>query len=121
MTINVTYTDEFRKDFKALAKKFRSLWDIEWTIWDFAVFKALLEFDPRGSFAERIDGLWAECLPVYKVKRFYCESLKSTTKLRLIYSYNAHRDEIQFVQFIEIYAKGDKENEDRERIKKYAR
>lgn len=120
MPIKITYTDEFRKDFKALAKKWRSLWEIEWTTWDFADFKGLLEFDPIGSFAERIDGLWAEYQPVYKVKRFYCNSLKSTTKLRLIYSYDARKEEIQFVQFIEMYAKADKENEDRARIKKYA-
>jgi len=120
MTVKIIYTDEFRKDFKALAKRWRSLWDIEWTTWDFAVFKDLLEYNPTGSFAERIDSLWADSIPVYKVKKFYCASLKSTTKLRLIYSYNTNREEIQFVQFIEIYAKADKDNEDRDRIRKYA-
>jgi hypothetical protein len=44
--------------------------------------------------------------------------MKSTTELRLIYSYNT---EIEVIEFIEIYSKGDKENEDRKRIKKYCR
>ena len=119
--IKITYTEEFRKDFKALAKKYRSLGDIEWWKWDFSVLKELLEYNPIGSFCERIDGLWEDIIPVYKVKKFYCASLKSTTQLRLIYSYNSDQEEIQLVEFIEIYAKGDKENEDRERIKKYCR
>jgi len=36
--------------------------------------------------------------------------------LRIIYAY--HKDR-QLVEFIELYSKGNKENEDRRRIKKY--
>jgi hypothetical protein len=53
------------------------------------------------------------------MKKFACQSLKSTTKLRLIYTYDTTKQEIQFIQFLELYAKGEKEVEDRERIEKY--
>ncbi|MBP6257287.1 hypothetical protein KA405_06475 [Patescibacteria group bacterium] len=46
--------------------------------------------------------------------------MKNSGKIRLIYIYKEESKEIQFVQFIEMYAKADKENEDRERIRKYA-
>ncbi len=119
--IKITYTDEFRKEYKALAKKHRSLWDLEWWRWDFHDFKLIVEDNPIGSFCKRIDGLGEDIIPVYKVKKFYCASLRSTTELRLIYSYNADLAELQLIEFLEIYAKADKENENRERIKKYCK
>ena len=45
----------------------------------------------------------------------HCESLRSRT-IRLIYAY--HNERMEFV-YIELYFKGDKENEDRERITRY--
>ena len=53
------------------------------------------------------------------MKKIACKSLQSTTKLRLIYAYDDTKKEVQFIQFLEIYAKGEKEMEDRERIEKY--
>ena len=119
--ISIEYAEEFRKDFKALAKKYRSLWELEWSKGDFHDFLLIVENNPTGLFCERIDGLGEDIIPVYKVRKFYCASLKSTTQLRLIYSYNDISEQIQLIQFIEIYAKADKVKEDRERIKKYCR
>lgn len=47
--------------------------------------------------------------------RIHCESLRSRV-FRLIYAY--HKDRIEFM-YIELYFKGDKENEDRDRILQY--
>lgn len=121
MAIRFSYTDEFRKEYKRFAKKRRSIGELEW-VWDFADLKLLLAEDPLSNVAvERINNLWAEITcPVYKVRKFYCQDLKSSGKIRMIYVYKEESAEIQFVQFIEMYAKADKDNEDRERIKKYA-
>ena len=47
--------------------------------------------------------------------RFFCRCLRGRT-LRLIYAYY---QEENFIEFIEIYFKGNKENKNRERIKNY--
>lgn len=47
--------------------------------------------------------------------RLFCKVLKGQT-LRIICAYYKDR---QIIEFIELYFKGDKENEDRERIKEY--
>ncbi len=55
---------------------------------------------------------------VYKAVKFACKSLKgrgAVSGLRVIYSYDAEKDEIFL---IEIYFKGDQENEDKKRILK---
>lgn len=66
----------------------------------------------------QIDDLGNTKLPVYKVKKFACRSLKgkgARTGLRLIYAYNEGKDQIEL---IEIYIKSQKETEDRKRINK---
>ncbi|NOY35535.1 MAG: hypothetical protein GXP44_01280 [bacterium] len=45
-----------------------------------------------------------------------CRALRNNHLLRVIYSYFERE---QRIEFIELYFKGDKENEDRERIKEY--
>jgi hypothetical protein len=53
---------------------------------------------------------------VYKARKFACRSLKGKgahSGIRVIYAYIEQNDKIEL---IEIYYKGDKENEDRERI-----
>ena len=47
--------------------------------------------------------------------RLFCRYLKGSS-LRVIYSYF---EQEQRIEFIEIYFKGDKENEDRHRVKEY--
>jgi hypothetical protein len=56
---------------------------------------------------------------LYKARKFACKSLKGrgvASGIRTTYAYYEKEDKIEF---IEIYYKGDKENEDRERILKY--
>jgi hypothetical protein len=56
---------------------------------------------------------------IYKARKFACKALKgkgAQSGIRVIYAYHEEED---WIEFIEIYYKGDKENEDRRRILKY--
>lgn len=113
-------SNEFEKDLKQLSKKYKSIYD------DFFAFKLFLKniienWQNIESFnIVQINWLWKDIiLPVYKVRKFTCQSLKSDKKLRLIFTYDKNSGEIQFIEFLEIYAKADKAVEDKERIKKY--
>ena len=109
---------EFEKDFKKLLKKFRTLEE------DFEIFIRTelnlfhkLGKDNKGIFP--IFGLKIESPKIYKAKKFACRSLKGKgvqSGIRVIYAYFEEEDKIEL---IEIYYKGDKENEDRERILKH--
>ena len=107
--------DEFIKDAKHLSKKYKSIKsDIE------SIIAALKTDWLALPHIERINNLWQDIkIPVYKIRRVWCESLKSSSKLRLIFAYNEKTNEIQLIQFLELYAKWEKEVEDRERIRKY--
>ena len=111
---------EFDKELKQLSKKYKSIYD------DFFAFKLFLKTiieswqDIESYNIVQINWLWKDfILPVYKVRKFTCQSLKSDKKLRLIFTYDKTSWEIQFIEFLEIYAKADKEVEDRDRIRKY--
>ena len=106
---------EFGKDLKKLSKRFRTLEE------DLKVFveKQLnlyhkLKIDNKGVFA--IPALGISHPKIYKAKKFACRSLKgkgAASGIRIIYAYHEEDD---IIEFIEIYYKGDKENEDRDRI-----
>ena len=106
---------EFEKDFKKLAKKFRTLDE------DLATFIAnqlklthKLNIDNKGVV--RISDLGIEYPKIYKARRFPCRALKSkgaASGIRVIY---AHYEKEDIIEFVEIYYKGNKENEDRGRI-----
>lgn len=106
---------EFEKDLKRLSKKFRTLEE------DLKVFveKQLnlyhkLKIDNKGVFA--IPNLGISYPKIYKAKKFACRSLKgkgAASGIRVIYAYDEEED---IIEFIEIYYKGDKANEDRARI-----
>ena len=113
MKMNFNCTVEFQKDFKRLSKKFRSLDR------DLIEFKKILSEAPLGI--GRHFNVIAKIDHVYIIKaRFFCQSLKQKS-LRVIYSYIEHRQTIAVIgiDFIELYFKGKKANEDRERIKEY--
>ncbi len=98
----------FDKEFKRLFKKYRSLEK------DLEVLKDALELFPTGQSNNSEIVFSGEKIKIVKT-RLFCRYLKGST-LRLTYAY--HEDENK-ICFIEIYFKGDKENEDRERIKEY--
>ena len=75
------------------------------------------KIDNSGVF--RISNLTIENPKIYKVKKFTCKSLRGTgvkSGIRIIYAYYEEED---IIEFIEIFYKSDKENEDRERILRY--
>lgn len=106
---------EFERDMKRLLKRFRSLEDdldnfikIELTLFH------KLGIDNKGVV--QIAGLGIKTPKIYKARKFACRSLKgkgAQTGIRVIYAYFEENDRIEL---IEIYYKGDKTKEDREKI-----
>ncbi|MEK7130076.1 MAG: hypothetical protein AAB793_00300 [Patescibacteria group bacterium] len=119
MTMNYSETPEFSRDFKKLFKKFPSLAEDLATVkqYDIELFHCQ-KIDKRGIF--KIENATnSDNLQFFKIKKFACKALKgrgSKSGIRVIYAFHC---ESYKVDFIEIYFKGDKENEDRERIKEY--
>lgn len=106
---------EFEKDLKKLLKRFRTLEaDLDIFIKTELNLQHKLGIDNKGIF--QIPGLSFHEPKVFKAKKFACRSFKGSgvqSGIRVIYSYFEKTDKIEM---IEIYYKGDKENEDRERI-----
>ncbi|MEO5906602.1 MAG: hypothetical protein ABIQ11_07745 [Saprospiraceae bacterium] len=106
--------DEFGKDLKLLLKRFRTLQS------DLDIIKQDLADEPgeHPPFSYRIEGLGIKTC-VIKVKKIACRALKGkgvNSGIHLIYAWYEKERKIVFV---ELYYKGDKEMEDRERIKKH--
>ncbi|PIS32177.1 hypothetical protein COT40_01395 [Candidatus Peregrinibacteria bacterium CG08_land_8_20_14_0_20_41_10] len=111
--MNFKSTKEFQKDFRKLFKKFKSLDS------DLKEFKKVLSEVPLGIGKHFNVITKTGCVYIVKA-RFFCKSLKKKD-LRIIYAYieNHQIKEMIGVEFLEIYFKGNKENEDHERIKEY--
>jgi len=109
---------EFEKDFKKLVKKFRTLdEDLNAFIVNQLKLAHKLDIDNKGVV--RISDLGIEHPKIYKARKFACKTLKgrgAVSGIRIIYAYYEQDDVIEFV---EIYYKGNKDNEDKERILKY--
>ncbi len=113
MKMNFKETQEFKRDFKKLFKKFRSLKD------DLNEFKKVLRASPLGI--GKHFNVITKSESVYIVKaRFFCRSLKKKS-LRIIYAYAEDHETIDVIgiEFIEVYFKGKKQNENRDRIRSY--
>jgi hypothetical protein len=114
----ISRTAEFRRDFKRLLRCYKTLEDdLRNCIESNLYLYHKLNLDNHSIFP--ISGPGFEEITFYKVKKFACKSLKGTgakSGIRLIYAYFAEEDRIEL---IEIYYKGDKENENRERLKDY--
>ncbi|OGY84586.1 MAG: hypothetical protein A3F54_05785 [Candidatus Kerfeldbacteria bacterium RIFCSPHIGHO2_12_FULL_48_17] len=120
MTNRIDYgeTPEFQKDFKRLLKKFKSLVDdLELAKIAAIEFYHVKKINNLSIFP--IQGFCTEEIQVCKIKKFACKALKgrgSKSGIRIIYAFHYQSCK---VDFIEIYFKGEKENEDRERIQEY--
>lgn len=99
---------EFDKELKKLSKKYPTLPS------DIDDIKPILLDYPTGIGKNFIIVKVSGDVKVIKVD-VHCESLRSRS-IRLIYAY--HQDRIEFM-YLEVYFKGDKENEDRGRIEEY--
>src|SRR3989338_984711 len=101
---------EFKKEFKRLLKKYKTLDD------DFEKFKKVLLVTPAGVGKNFVIIHLTKTIKIVKV-RMACRTLRDRS-LRVVYAY---AEETQLIKFIELYYKGDKENENRDRIKEYLR
>lgn len=106
---------EFDKELKKLLKRFQSLEeDLEVFTGKQLVLYHKLKVDNGGVV--QITGLKIDEPKVFKAKKFACKALKGKgvqSGIRVIYAYLSTEDVIELV---EIYYKGDKENEDKGRI-----
>ena len=99
---------EFEKELKKLIKKYRSLEQ------DLKVLEQILETVPTGIGTNFTIIHRTKDVEIVKT-RLACASLRDRS-VRVIYAY--HKNVISFM-YIEMYFKGDKRNEDFERIKNY--
>ena len=99
---------EFQKELKRLSKKYKSLSD------DLQEFRRIISVIPLGNSKHFNIMTQTESLFIVKA-RLFCRYLKGSS-LRIIYAYFELEQQIDF---IELYYKGDKENEDHDRIKVY--
>ena len=107
--MHFTESAGFLRDYAKLNKRFRSLGQ------DFAKLKVVLADSPRGNGGKHWSILYdSEFSCIFKT-RMSCDYLKRSS-LRVIYAYVKNTPRIEF---IELYFKGDKESEDRGRIKEY--
>jgi len=111
----IYFHPEFLKEFNKFKKKWRTLKE------DFITFvNTPLKLYHKQSLAikgfQPISGLGITKTNIYKVTRFACKALKgkgSNSGIRIIYAYIEEQDRIEF---IEMYYKGDKETENKEKI-----
>jgi mRNA-degrading endonuclease RelE of RelBE toxin-antitoxin system len=120
MTSKINYgeTLEFQKDFKRLLKKFKSLEeDLELVKVASIELFHIQKINNLSIFP--VQDFCTEKIQICKIKKFACKALKgrgSKSGIRIIYAF---RYENCRVDFVEMYFKGEKENEDRNRIKQY--
>lgn len=115
----IKYLSEFEKELKKLSKsRFRTLPEDLETFID-TPLKLYHKLNTAYDGIMLISDLGIDYPEIYKVTKFSCKALKGRgvkSGIRLTYAYFKNEDTIEF---IEIYFKGDKETEDRERIKSY--
>ncbi len=116
--IKYSAVNSFWKDFKRLLKKYRTLKDDLETAKRHAIeLYHLKKVNNESVFL--MQSFCTEEIQICKVKKFACKSLKgrgSKSGIRIIYAFHCQSYK---VEFIEIYFKGNKEKEDRSRIKEY--
>jgi mRNA-degrading endonuclease RelE of RelBE toxin-antitoxin system len=111
----ITHVTEFEKDLKKLSKRYSSLEEDLQTFIKVAMnLFHKQKIDSNAIF--HISDLGIKTPKIYKGKKFACRALKgkgAQSGIRVIYAYHEDAD---WVEFIEIYFKGDKVGEDRERM-----
>lgn len=102
--------DDFKRDFKKLAKKYPTLEE------DFAVAKKAITACPAGNGSRHWNIFKKDGSGRYILKsRMMCRAVKGA-QFRLVYFYDSTE---ATVEFIELYFKSNKERENVERIKKF--
>ena len=113
--ITVVRRPEFEKDLKKLTKRYRTLPEDLTTMVETSLpLLHILKMD-NGGIEEISDVSLTRCR-AFKVRRFACKAFKgkgSRSGIRVTYLW--YEDEMR-AELVEIYYKGDKENEDRTRL-----
>jgi mRNA-degrading endonuclease RelE of RelBE toxin-antitoxin system len=115
---HIAHIPEFEKDLKKLLKRFSSLED-DLRMFIKVAMNAFHKKKVDSNAIFHISDLGIRSPKIYKAKKFACKALKgkgAQSGIRVIY---AHHEEEDRIEFLEIYYKGDKASEDRERIKDY--
>ena len=105
---NYKRTPEFEKEYKKLSSKYRTLDQ------DLLTFEKIISRFPTGQ-GNKFAIIHSDGDFKIVKARLMCRALQGSS-LRIVYAY--HTEEITFM-YIELYFKGDKENEDHGRIKDY--
>jgi mRNA-degrading endonuclease YafQ of YafQ-DinJ toxin-antitoxin module len=108
-------SQKFSKELKRFSKKYRSLPE------DISKLQGILRALPEGSGQKHWNRLHVTgdgLVVIFKV-RLSCASLKGQSLFRAIYAYNKRDEELVLIDFIELYYKGEKSNEDRGFIQEY--
>lgn len=110
---------EFEREFRKFLKRFKTLnEDLNTFINTQLKIAHKLNIIDNKSIV-RISNIGIDSPKIYKARKFSCKSLKGKgcfSGIRIIYAYYEEEDAIEF---IEIYYKGEKANEDRDRIITY--
>lgn len=114
--MNYDETEEFKRDFKKLLKKFPSLAEDLNINKQYRIELFHCKEIKSGSIFEIYGAGNTDELKFFKIKKFQCKSLKgrgAKSGIRVIYAYLPTD---QKIVFLEIYFKTDQENEKEERI-----
>jgi mRNA-degrading endonuclease RelE of RelBE toxin-antitoxin system len=115
---HVAHVPEFEKDLKKLLKRFSSL-EEDLRMFIKVAMNAFHKKKVDSNAIFHISDLGVRSPKIYKAKKFACKALKGKgvqSGIRVIYAYHEEEDRIEF---LEIYYKGDKASEDRERVRDY--
>ncbi|MGD9152346.1 MAG: hypothetical protein PVG30_01640 [Gammaproteobacteria bacterium] len=118
MMIEYSETNGFKKDFKKLSKKFKTLaTDLD------VAKKYVIELFHLNNIDNQsvvqVPGYANDFYQIYKLRKFACKALKgrgSKSGIRIIYAYYV---KISKVTFIEMYFKADQANADTKRVKEF--
>lgn len=112
MTMNFNTIKAFEKDLKRLSKKYRSLPE------DLEELKRRL---PYVDFQENKHFIVLHRKAGLKIikARFACRSVKGKSIFRIIFAHHQKTNRVEFIDFIELYFKGDQVREDQKRIQGY--
>jgi len=106
--MNFNCLPEFQKEFKHLSKKYKSLSE------DLQEFCNVVSVVPFGTSKHFMVITQTETVAIIKA-RLFCRYLKGSS-LRIVFAYFEGKKKIEF---LELYFKGEKENENSKRIQEY--
>ena len=113
----ITRRPEFEKDFKKLRKRFKTL-EEDLNIFINTQLQLYHKLNKDNQGIVPISDSDIASPKIYKARKFACRALKgrgASSGIRVIYAYFEDEGKIEM---IEMYFKGDKENEDRAMIRR---